>query len=139
MSAWRREVLDRFPERREDLRHCRSLFDVLTLLEHDLRAVYRGQRDEPNLSDRIFAFADWCYAPKRARSVRNAVAVGFYEHLPDDATGRSDLATRLPFEALLDLSQLFYKMNTAESFLALQDAVFQVHGRRLDEPTRAAM
>lgn len=44
MSAWRREVLNRFPERREELRHCQSLFDVLTLFEHDLRATYSGQR-----------------------------------------------------------------------------------------------
>lgn len=138
MSAWRREALNRFPDRREDLRHCRSLYDVLTLLEHDLRAVYSGQRQEPDLADRIFAFAEWCFASPRARSIQNAVAVGFYEHLPNVSQGRTDLANRLPFETLLDLRDLFFKMNTSESYEALQEAIAKVHGRRLPEPSRAA-
>jgi hypothetical protein len=138
MSAWRREVLKRFPEREPELRHCLSIFDALSQLERDLRAVYAGQRSEPGLADRLFEFAAWCYAPKRAQSVRNAVAVGFYEHLPNHPRGRADLATRLPFETLVDLSQLFFRMNTPESFAALQAEVANVHGRRLPEPGRAA-
>ena len=138
MSAWRREVLKRFPERGAELRHCQSLFDALTLLEHDLRAVYEGRRSEPSIADRVFWFAEWCYAPERARSVRNAVAVGFYEHLPNDPRGRADLAKRLSFETLVDLSQLFFRMNTAESFDALQVEVASTHGRRLPEPSRTA-
>jgi hypothetical protein len=138
VSAWRREVLKRFPERREELRHRQSLFDVLTLLEHDLRAVYAGQRHEPDLADRVFDFAEWCFAPARSKSIRNAVAVGFYEHLPNDSQGRADLAKRLPFDNLVDLRDLFFKMNTVESFEALQTAIASVHGRRLPEPSRAA-
>ena len=138
MSAWRREVLNRFPERREELRHCQSLFDVLTLLEHDLRAVYAGQRHEPDLADRVFDFAEWCFAPARSKSIQNAVAVGFYEHLPNDSEGCAALARRLPFDTLVGLRDLFFRMNTPESFEALQAAIANVHGRRLPEPSRAA-
>lgn len=66
------------------------------------------------------------------------MAVGFYEHLPNVPQGRADLARRLSFDTLLDLRDLFFKMNTPEAYEALQDEVAKVHGRRLPEPSRAA-
>ena len=138
LSAWRREALNRFPERLAEIKHAVSLFDVLSLLEQDLRATYRGDRSEPDLADRVFEFAAWGFDKRRAKSVQNAVAVGFYEHLPDSPPGRADLARRLSFETLWDLEGLFRKMNTKQSYDELQREIVRVHGRPLVEASRNA-
>jgi hypothetical protein len=44
VSVWRRVALERFPERGEVIREAYSVYDLLSQLEHDLRAVYRGDR-----------------------------------------------------------------------------------------------
>lgn len=82
MSAWRRVALERFPERAGEMETASSVYDLLGELEVDLRAVYAGTRDEPDLPERAFAYTAWCHAPWQDPALRNAVAVGFYEPCP---------------------------------------------------------
>jgi len=131
MSAWRRIALERFPERRHEIEERQSIYDLLQLLEHDLRAFYRGERNEPNLAERVFDFASWCFAPEQSWDLRNAVAVGFYEHLPNIPEGRRDISARLPFETLTELHPLFVQMLEPEAYIALMAEIKRVHGRSL--------
>ena len=100
-------------------------------LENDLRAVYRGERSEPDLPDRVFAFAAWCFQAQQNWHLRNAAAVGFYEHLPNVEAGRRDLAERLSKEALTELRPLFFQILPQPIYEAMSLEIERVHGERL--------
>lgn len=137
MSAWRREALLRFPERKRFIETADSIYSLLTSLQADLRATYAGTRVEPDLADRVFAFAAWCSEDTRHWDLQNAVAVGFYEHIPDIPEGRRDLARHLPFAQLCDLHDLFYQMLEPAAYHALLREIQAVHGQRLPPRTDA--
>jgi hypothetical protein len=131
VSAWRREALARFPERRRAILEALSLYELLGALEYDLCATYRGERIEPTLAEQVFAFAAWCFDARRNWDLRNAVAVGFYEHVPNTPAGRRDIAERLSFDVLTELQPLFLSMLSPSAYEALMTEIVRVHGQRL--------
>ena len=104
MSLWRREAMAVFPDRLPIIRQSTSLVDVWFTLHEDLQGAYRSDPQNADLIARIWRFAAWCYSPLRHRSVRNAVAVAFYEHLPHFGPARRALPEHLDratFEELI--------------------------------------
>jgi hypothetical protein len=130
MSAWRRTALGFFPERRDLIQNATSIYDLLGDLEGDLRATYAGTRTEDEFVDRVFAFADACYSPDQHETVNNAVAVAFYEHLPNCPEGRRDMAERLSFKRLSEMEPLFRQMLGPSDYAAFVAEIERVHGQR---------
>ena len=93
MAAWRGKALESFPEMRreiEDPEETHSVMDLWFELLPKCRDAHRPPQDE-DLLRRIYSYAGWCF-DQPSFEVRNAVAVGFYEHLWDDLTLADQIA-----------------------------------------------
>ncbi len=107
MSEWRRKAKSEFPDRTAAVEHAGSLNDLWFELLVDFQAAYRDARPRKDFSDRVWAFASWCFDRRRNRSVRNAVAVCFYEHLPHFGPARIELPHRISPEDFDSLTPAF--------------------------------
>jgi hypothetical protein len=110
VSGWRRKALDLFPERRRSVEAALSVYDLFGNLAYDLKYAYTSASPDQGFIDRVYQFAAWCFEPRQNWELRNAVAVGFYEHLPAVASVRRDFATRLSPDAFKELEPLFRQM-----------------------------
>lgn len=81
MSAWRRKVIEFFPDLRQEIESQElTIHQVFfELLPRCREAHDRGDTAELK---RIYEFADWC-ASQKAKDLWNAAGVAFYEHLAD--------------------------------------------------------
>lgn len=120
MASWRRKALETFPERHDMLRRGDGIHTVLTELFGDLRAAYRAVPPQRDLIDRIYDFVEWCFSPKQNQALRNAAAVSFYEHVPDFAPTRGDLAARFTPAMWAELKGLLHQMLPPESYDAFE-------------------
>lgn len=120
MASWRRKALEMFPEREVMLRGGDGIYVVFAELFGDLREAYRQVPPNRDLIERIYAFAAWCFQPKQNRSLRNAAAVSFYEHVPDFKPARADLAADFTPAMWAELQPLLYQMLPPESYDAFE-------------------
>jgi hypothetical protein len=82
----------------------------------ELRAAYAADPPNTDLIERVYAFAEWCFAPKQNPNLRNAAAVSFYEHVPDFGPARRDLARRFTPAMWRELQPLLYRMLPPSSY-----------------------
>lgn len=80
MSAWRRTALQTLPELRAAIDQAATPMALWFELLAEFKAAFH--RDDEQQLARILAFARWCWA-SNSHPVSNAVACGFYEHLPE--------------------------------------------------------
>jgi hypothetical protein len=82
LASWRRKALALFPVLRGDVQ--RPDFTIY-LLFFDLLPMSREahQSGDGEMLRRIYGFAEWCFEQK-AKDMRNAAGVSFYEHVFDD-------------------------------------------------------
>jgi hypothetical protein len=92
-------------------------------LFEDLRDAYRLSPPDTDRISRIYDFAAWCFNPKQNRDLRNAAAVSFYEHVPDFAPARVDLAARFTRSMWAELQPLLFQMLPPESYDSFADAL----------------
>ena len=118
MSAWRRKALETFPDRRDVILRATGPYVLFAELLGELRAAYREEPPNRDLIDRVYQYAEWCFAPKQNRTLRNAAAVSFYEHVPDFGPARADLARRFTPAMWLELQPLLLRMLPATSYEA---------------------
>jgi hypothetical protein len=107
LSEWRRYAMQMIPYRAKSAEQATSLHALWFELLSDLQAAYR---DHTALGDRIepiWAFATWCFDPKRNKTVCSAVAVSFYEHLAHFGPARRELPQRLTREQFEELLPAF--------------------------------
>jgi len=116
MSLWRREAMAQFPNRLAPIRRATSAYDVWFTLMEDLEGAYSASPPNIELIDSIWRFAEWSFDPRRHRTVRNAVAVSFYEHLPHFGPARRDLPQRLSRAAFVELVPAFRTTLTESEF-----------------------
>jgi hypothetical protein len=110
VSGWRRKALELFPERRRSVEAALSVYELFGDLTYDLKYAYISTSPNRGFIDRVYHFAAWCFEAGQNQELRNAVAVGFYEHLPALASVRRDFATRLSPDAFKELEPLFRQM-----------------------------
>ena len=135
MSAWRRRAIEVFPERALGIKAASSATTLFASLAGDLRATYSGVRDEPDLADRVFAFAAWCLQHDQAPVLRRAAIDGLLLHLPNVAPGRHDVALRMPPPMVDELEPLYRSALPAEDFASLMAEIDLV---RSGHPNAAA-
>ena len=82
-----------------------SIYDLLGDLLLDLQTAYNDGDSER--IDRIWGFAGWCFDRKRHRSVRNAVAVSFYEHISHFGPAARDMPNRVSLDVFRELLPAF--------------------------------
>ena len=121
--------MDMFPERHEWFQRAPNASEVLWLLEADVRAALaQGWHPLPNIVDRAFAFANWCFEPNQDSSLRSAAAISFFEHLPTCEPARAVLADRLSPKQWVELEPLFKQNIPEEDYNALLAEIRRVHG-----------
>ena len=120
MSAWRRKAVELFPERRADIEHAPSIYQLWFELLVDLQHAYRAVPLDRDRMERIYAYATWCFAPKQNQELRGAVAVSFYEHLADFGPARRDLPYRLTREQFTELVPAFRTVLEPKAFDVFQ-------------------
>jgi hypothetical protein len=116
VSAWRRRALEEFPERQDIVLRASGIYVLFADLFGELRAAYAKQPPDRDLIDRVYRFAEWCFAPKQNPNLRNAAAVSFYEHVPDFGPARADLARRFTPAMWQELQPLLFRMLPPESY-----------------------
>jgi hypothetical protein len=107
MSGWRRKGFTLIPERHDVIERAASIHQLWFDLLGDCEHAYKSVPQNTDLIDRIFRFAEWCFNPKQNRSLREAVAVSFYEHLADFGPARRDLPNRINQEQFEELLPAF--------------------------------
>jgi hypothetical protein len=113
--------MELFPESRAGFERARSVYEVLADLGYALHQGYRSGAPDSGLVDRVFRYAAWCWDPRQDWALRNAVAVGFYEHVPAyGPEARRDLIARLSAGDIEQLQPLFRQMLDSETYAALQ-------------------
>jgi hypothetical protein len=117
-----------FPNRLAPIRRATSAYDVWFTLLEDLEGAYRESPPSIGVIDSIWRFAAWCFDPHRHRSVRNAVAVGFYEHLPHFGPARRDLPQRVSRDAFLELLSAFRTTLTDAEFREFVSEYLEAQG-----------
>jgi hypothetical protein len=130
VSAWRRRAIEIFPERKDAIERALNLTLLLNALGGDLDAVYRGHRNEPDLEDRLFAFARWCLGHPGAREI---VDVSFYEHLPATPEGRAAVVRHVEPEQFRLLIPLWTQVLEPEAVSALEAAYAGRLSQRLSQ------
>ena len=118
MSAWRRRASEVFPERVADRAAKLSATAFFAALAFDLRAVYAGAREEPDLADRIFAFVEWSLRPGQASGLRRAAVDGLLLRLPNVAEGRRDVAVRVRPTLFAELEPRYRSALPLEAYAA---------------------
>lgn len=118
MSAWRRKALETFPERRDVVLRATGPYVLFADLFGELRAAYTQEPPNARLIERVYSFAEWCFAPKQNPNLRNAAAVSFYEHVPDFGPARADLARRFTPAMWQELQPLLFQMLPEDSYEA---------------------
>lgn len=117
--AWGREAFERFPElidRFDDTdTPCLLWFE----LSDAFKTAYKSPRNE-DLISRIYAFADWCCSqPEGATSeddLGTAVAVCFYEHIPESPEAVEDMPRWFSRSDVLGTKDIFSYMVGEEGF-----------------------
>jgi hypothetical protein len=133
MSEWRRKAMALFPDRVGTLHKATSLHDLWFTLLQDIQEAYRTTPQNGDLIERIWTFAGWCFAPGRNSTVRNAVAVSFYEHLPHYGPARRDMPVRLSRQALEELIPALRTTLTAPELAAFLEEFLSAQG--VDKPS----
>ena len=100
------------------IREPDGVHTVFAQLFGDLRAAYQAESPDRARIERIFQFAAWCFAPTQNRYLRNAAAVSFYEHVPDFAPARADLAAQFTPGMWAELQPLLHRMLPPDSYAA---------------------
>lgn len=80
MSTWRRKVIERWPDLRNDVQESEySLYYAFAqLLNEKLGPAHESQNDDE--LRKIYGFAEWCLR-QRSKTLWNPAAVSFYEDL----------------------------------------------------------
>lgn len=81
MSDWRRRALEFFPDIRTAIEPGDATIHTV-LFELLPRCRLAHDRCDLNELAKIYGFVEWCFR-QRAKDLRNAAAVAFYEHLGD--------------------------------------------------------
>jgi hypothetical protein len=118
MAAWRRKALAEFADRRAIVLEAESPYLLFTALGGELRAAYRGEPRDHSFIERVYDFAEWCFAPTQHPNLRNAAAVAFYEHIADFDPARPDLARRFTPRMWHELQPLLSRMLSELSYAA---------------------
>lgn len=120
MSAWRRRALEAFPERRDIILRATGPYVMFAELFGELRSAYRAVPSDRDLIERVYDFAEWCFAPTQNPNLRNAAAVSFCEHVPDLGPARPDLARRFTPATWRELQPLLYQMLPEDAYEAFR-------------------
>ena len=116
------------------LREPDGVHTVFAQLFGDLRAAYQAEPPDRARIERIYQFAAWCFGPKQNRYLRNAAAVSFYEHVPDFAAARADLAAHFTPRMWAELQPLLRRMLSVDAYDAFEA---QIRARGLDRTAPA--
>jgi len=133
MSAWRRRIIDQFPEIAGERDTLQGLYLVFGWLLR--RAIDAHRAEDRSSLVKIYDFAAWC-ARSSNQELWNPAGVSFYEHLPDHALTRAGIVDWVPPDVFRNVANLLEaKMNAAE-FASLVQAYDRRHGTALGQPRK---
>lgn len=119
MSRWRAAAIERLPELRRTIASADSVMALWIELGNEFQKAYRDPRND-DLIRRIYAYADWCLAAPRnddaGRDPVTAVAVAFYEHIPDWPAAREDMPRWFHHEEVASSKAVFSYLIGEQAF-----------------------
>jgi hypothetical protein len=136
LSEWRRRAMQMIPYRAKTAEQATSLHALWFELLSDLQAAYRDSTALGERIELIWAFAAWCFDPKRNKSIRGAVAVSFYEHLAQFGPARRDLPQRLTRAQFEELLPAFGTVLEDTEYDAFVSEMLRAYGARAGEIRR---
>jgi hypothetical protein len=123
--AWLEEAHRRFGDRKEVFAYVESPYDIWANLRDVFAAAYTYPFNESDIRS-IYEYADWsCRQPRRdsaADDLLTAVAVGFYEHIPEVPAAIKDLPRWFKLDEILTMREILSYHVGATGFEQLIDA-----------------
>jgi hypothetical protein len=136
VSEWRRRAMQMIPYRAKTAEQATSLHALWFELLSDFQAAYRDRADLGDRIEPIWAFAAWCLDAKRNKTVRNAVAVSFYEHLAHFGPARRELPQRLTRARFEELLPAFGTVLEDTEYDAFVSEMLRAYGAKAGEMRR---
>jgi hypothetical protein len=110
MARWRAAAIERLPEFREVIAKSESIMSLWIELHLAFDQAYLGEKND-DLIARIYSYADWCSAAPRnddaGHDPPTAVAVAFYEHIPQSKAAREDMPRWFRYEEVAACQSIF--------------------------------
>ena len=119
MSRWRSAAIERLPEFRQVIAEADNVMSLWLELRLAFEEAYRDPRND-DLIARIYSYADWCRsAPRNSDASRDpltAVAVAFYEHIPETKAAREDMPRWFEYDEIANCRTVFAYQIGDEAF-----------------------
>jgi hypothetical protein len=139
LAAWRQKADEMIPEQGKWARAADTPYLLWTELRTMLEQAYDSPHNE-SLIKRIYEFADWCDHQPRGRraddDLLTAVAVCFYEHLPEHPAARADMPRWFTRQEVLNMKELLCYHNSEEDFEKLLTLFPQTPHQRKETPSQ---
>jgi hypothetical protein len=140
MARWRSAAVERFPELRGTIASAESVMSLWIELHLMFDDAYREPRNDDPIA-RIYSYADWCLsAPRREDAGHDpltAVAVAFYEHIPQSKAAREDMPRWFSYDDVAKSRSIFAYHIGDESFEELLDYMKRNQNRLVRRPLPA--
>ncbi len=119
MSSWRRMALKLLPEQK--FQNSQDYFSVYMIFFDLLPLVVQAhQLQDEDLLQRIYKYAEWCWAQKdKSSDTYNAVCVAFYEHLVDEEITCKAIPVWIRPEIFEDIRDIFEPRMTSDEYQSL--------------------
>ena len=109
-TRWQSTAIERLPELRETIAKAWNIMSLWIELSLAFDNAYREPRND-DLIARIYSYADWCLAAPRnddaGHDPSTAVAVGFYEHIPQSKAAREDMPRWFTYDEVAGSRSIF--------------------------------
>jgi hypothetical protein len=110
MARWRSAAIERLPELREAIAKANNVMSLWIELHLAFDNAYREPRND-GLIARIYSYADWCLSAPRSEDASHdpptAVAVAFYEHIPQSKAAREDMPKWFSYDEVAKSRAIF--------------------------------
>ncbi len=111
MALWRVQALKLLPELRRDIDSADSVMALWIEIWIAFESAYEASPRNESLIERVYRYADWCSQAKRgpdaAHDPSTAIAVCFYEHLPNFTPSREDMPRWVSFSDVAQSKEIF--------------------------------
>jgi hypothetical protein len=110
MPRWQSAAIELLPALRETIANAENIMSLWIELQREFEEAYGDPRND-ELIARIYAYADWCLRAPRAEDAdedrATAVAIAFYEHIPQCKAARDDMPRWFTYDEIAASRSIF--------------------------------
>ena len=135
MTTWRKEAFERLPEMRKQLQQEKGIYCFFGEMMDRLKKAY--EEEDYDLEERIYQYA-FCMlkltgGSSAANDVPTAIALGFFEHLPESKLTRRNIGRWMSKADIEGMKEIFLYHGTEEQYHEMLESA-EIHKHRKIQP-----